>query len=84
MRLARSDFAVTCASGGAVRVCVGAESRVDGEESESTYWALGTRMDVVSYMTASNPGSHAPQVPHPNSQEMNLKVKVKPAHLLRQ
>ena len=37
MSLARSDFAVTCASGGVVRVCAGAESRVDGMESESIY-----------------------------------------------
>lgn len=48
MSLARSDFAVTCAPGGAASVCVGAESRVDGEESESIYQAPGTGVDTVT------------------------------------
>lgn len=48
MSLARADFAVTCAPGGAASVCVGAESRVDGEESESIYQAPGTGMATVT------------------------------------
>lgn len=48
MSLAGADFAVTCAPGGAASVCVGAESRVDGEESESIYQAPGTGMATVT------------------------------------
>ena len=45
---AEEKIGVTCAPGGAASVCVGAESRVDGEESESIYQAPATGMDTVT------------------------------------